>query len=112
MLIDPLGVVNDGVNELMLITSKITSLQMVKFMDQMVKQGGIQGYDKNVCHLRGRTSKVVSKLNRTQANTHPFGVDGESLFFSNFVKYEVEHEGLEVIVDFERIMESQGHFKK
>ena len=61
MLIEPLSVVNDGVNEITVITSKISAGQMIMYLDQMVKHGGIQGYDKNICHLRGRTSKVVAK---------------------------------------------------
>ena len=63
----------------------------------------------SVSHMRGRTSKFVTKRPRAVKDSHVFGIDGEVLFFSNFVKYEVEFEGLEVLVDFNHLME--GHFK-
>ena len=43
---------------------------------------------------------------------HLFAVDGEPLHFEKFIKYESIPEALDVLVDFDIMMETQNHFIK
>lgn len=57
--------------------------------------------------------KFVNKAAKTgnpRKDIQAFAIDGEVLWFNDFVKYEVEYEGLEVLVDFDDLMMNQGHF--
>lgn len=77
---------------------------MTDFMGKSLKQGGIHAYETDVCHVyRGSEFKFVVKMpvkKGGQPQPHVFGADGETLWFNEFVKYHVEYEGLEMIVDF------------
>ena len=58
---------------------------------------------------------MVSKKPKTgelARDLQVYSIDGEVLWFTDSVQYDVEFEGLEVLVDFQDLMESQGHFKK
>lgn len=57
--------------------------------------------------IRGSNMRIVNKMQRKCA----ISVDGErTLEFQNFAKFEVEYQGLDLIVDFEALMSKQNHF--
>ena len=41
MLLNPLGVINDGANEIVVITKRMKAGELVGFMDKAIKYGGI-----------------------------------------------------------------------
>lgn len=62
---------------------------MIKYMET-AKLGGLHGYDKNLTVVRGKDFKVVSKRPKTgnqAADTHVLAIDGEVLYFQDFIKY-------------------------
>ena len=62
--------------------------------------------------LRGESFKVVTKREIPGNPAHIFAIDGEPLYFHKFIKYESVPEAIEVLVDFDILMESQNHFIK
>lgn len=65
--------------------------------------------------LRGTTFRIANKNPRKfDKNKMPmrerFGVDGEQLMFSDFVKFITLSQDLEVIVDYNKLMELQKWF--
>jgi hypothetical protein len=115
-LLNHMGVINDGYLEIMAVTQRYGFKQLAEMMDKSIKLGGTQGYDPNIVQFRGLTAKIEykdhSKNNTKQKLLHYYVIDGEDLFYENFVKFEVEKQGLEVIVDFDYLMESQNVFQK
>ena len=66
---------------------------MVEFMDSALKHGGIHAYDKVASAFRGKSFKFVNKkpkASRPNLDTQVFAIDGEVLYFDDFVKYEIE----------------------
>ena len=61
MLLNPLGIINDGLIEMLVLTSRKSVKELVEVMDKAVKLGGTHGYDKSVAILRGKTMKFVCK---------------------------------------------------
>ena len=113
MLLNPISMINDGQMELLFTNTKLGFKGMMTFMDQAIKHGGIHGYDKNVTLVRGKSLRFVNKNPKTgilAKDLQVFAIDGEVLWFTDFVQYDVEYEGLEVLVDYQDMMESQGHF--
>jgi hypothetical protein len=62
--------------------------------------------------LRGESFKVVPKREVAENAPHVFAIDGEPLYFKKFLKYDSVPEALDVLVDFDILMESQNHFIK
>ena len=61
VLLNPLGVVNDGLTELLLIRGRPGMTGMIKFMDAATKGGGVHAYDPKMQFLRGSSFKVGPK---------------------------------------------------
>jgi len=61
----------------------------------------VHAYGDNIAFIRGKSIRIVSKRPaEQQKDLQVFSVDGEVLWFTDFVQYDVEFEGLEVLVDF------------
>jgi hypothetical protein len=60
--------------------------------------------------LRGESFKVVPKRNIPGNPPHMLAIDGELLYFHKFLKYDSVPEAIDVLVDFDILMELQGHF--
>lgn len=103
-LLSPLSVVNDGLSELMVVQGRPGPSGMLSFMNATTKGGGVHGYDPNILYMRGESFKVVPK--RQTDVPHIFAIDGEPLYFNKFIKYESIPEAIEVLVDYEILMES------
>ena len=88
MLCCPVSVINDGLMELVVITKKEGFGGMVKIMDEAIKRGGIHAYGDNIAFARGKSLRIVSKRPKTgdlQHDLQVFSVDGEVLWFTDFV---------------------------
>ena len=94
VLLNPLGIINDGLMELFIVNAKLGAKGMLAFMDQAIKEGGVHGYDPNVTIYRGKEFTFVNKKPKTGVavkDRQVFAIDGEVLYFNDFVKYEVEY---------------------
>ena len=92
-LLNPIGVVNDGLIELLIVKGRVGAGTMIRYMNQSTKEGGVQIYDENLETVRGRSFKLVSKRPQVGAKgannpPHIFAIDGEVLYFQNTLKYE------------------------
>jgi len=101
-LLNPLGVVNDGAIEILLVKGRVGPSGMMRYMAQSTKEGGTHIYDKDVAIIRGKKFKIVSKQPK---NPHVFAIDGEVLYFNETLTYDCEFQGLEVLVDFKDLMD-------
>ena len=93
ILLNPLGTINDGQMELMIVNAKSSAKDMMNFMDKAIKEGGVHGYDPRVIFYRGKEFKFMNKNPKTGdalKDRQVLGIDGEVLFFNDFIKYEVE----------------------
>lgn len=73
-----------------------------------MKPGGIMFYDQGFTCYRCKKLKIVNKrMERDGVTKHTMdiNIDGEDLTFKDFVKYEVLKGELDVIVDFQQILE-------
>ena len=104
VLLNPLGIVNDGLSELIFIRGRPGISGMMKFMDDATKGGGVHCYDKSFSFMRGQSFKVVPKRDTT-GQPHVYAIDGEVLYFSKFIKYDTVPGAIEVLVDFDILME-------
>ena len=77
---------------------------MIQIFDES-KQGGTQIYDSNFECYRAKNLKIVNKSKaQNSSNAEEFSIqdidiDGESLQFQHFVKYEMLKHKIELIVD-------------
>ena len=60
-LLNPFGVINDGLMDLIFVDQKLPMAKFAKFMDMALKQGGIHAYDKAITFYRAKHFKVVNK---------------------------------------------------
>ena len=119
MLLNPNGLINDGLIELIVVTEKLNFKRLADLMESAMKKGAIHHYQQEVKCLRGRTMKIVNK-NPPKDKHAPegtrdmqvMGIDGEVMHFKDYVKYECLYQGLEVIVDFDMLMGAHDHFVK
>ena len=86
----PYSVVNDGMIELILLTSKAGFCSLVTLMDEAHKMQGIHSYREDLKIYRGKTFKIVN-MNEPDSYSgekaiQRYSVDGEDLFFRDFVK--------------------------
>ena len=87
-LLNPIGVINDGLIELLVVKGRVGPAAMVRYMNQSTKEGGIHVYDKDVSIVRGHTFKLVSKRKSTpETPPHVLAIDGEVLYFKDTLKY-------------------------
>lgn len=93
-VLNPYAVVNDGLLDFVYMSKKATFSGLVKMMDQATKLGGVQGYETDYNHMRAKSLKIVNKNVPvpTKKNPNPekealmVSIDGEDLFFREFVK--------------------------
>ena len=109
MELSPYSVLNDGMIELVILTSKATFGGLVEIMDDSLKRQGIHGYREDVKFIRAKKFRVenLSQPNKKtgEKDIQRYGCDGEDLFFREFVNYETLQGELEVIVDYDYIAE-------
>eukprot|EP00347_Sterkiella_histriomuscorum_P012216 403369450 len=119
MNLSPYSVLNDGLIEVLVYREKIGFGNLVKQMDAAAKLQGVQGYDDAMGFYRGKTIRVENKNPpiKKKGQEGPgikeiqrYSVDGEDLLFREFVKYETLAGELEVIVDFDYLMQDKKHF--
>ena len=106
----PYSVVNDGMIEILVLTGKANFGVMVSLMDDASKYQGIHGYKDNIRIFRGKNIKVVNTnpVNKNGAkDAQIYAIDGEDLLFREFVKYETLPGWLEVIVDYDFLMQDK-----
>ena len=97
--------INDGLSELLVVRGRPGSSGMLKYMNDSTKGEGVQAYDKNYQILRGESFKVVPKREIPGNPPQMLAIDGELLSFRKFLKYESVPEALDVLVDFDILME-------
>jgi len=114
MKLSPYSVLNDGMIELLILTSKATFGGLVEIMDDALKREGIHGYREDIKFIRAKKFKIenLSQPNKKTGvkDIQRYGCDGEDLFFREFVSYETLQGELEVIVDYDYIAKEQSFF--
>ncbi|CDW74738.1 transcriptional regulator [Stylonychia lemnae] len=121
--LSPYSTVNDGMLEVILYKDKIGFGGMVGIMDDSMKYQGIHGYSKSMEFYRAKNIKVINmmpleKPKNKNDNRPPmkqlqlYAIDGEVFHFRDFVKYETLHNEIEVIVDFDYLMNDKKQFVK
>ena len=91
MLINPMGVINDGQIETCFVEGKKKAGQMIDMMDKSIKHGGIHAYDPTVMTLRGKNFKYVmkrGKMGDPKKDKHILAMDGENILFDNFIRLD------------------------
>lgn len=115
MNLSPCSVLNDGMLEVMLLTAKAKFGQLVGIMDDAIKRQGVHFYRDDVTFVRGKNIRVenVNPINSKtgQKDIQRYGIDGEDLFFREFVKYETLPGELEVIMNYDFYVEQFKSFK-
>lgn len=93
-LLNPMGVINDGLLDMLIITKKYGAKQIATLMDQALKFGGLHGYDSNILFLRGKSSKIVNKTPlrpSEEGKMNHYVIDGEDMFYKKYVRYDCEY---------------------
>ena len=109
IMLNPIGLINDGYMELVFMNKLFGGLGWpVKALGMFhyAKSGGIHFYDNDFVCMRCRSLKLTNKTLDPQGKkvTQDINIDGEDLRFTNFAKWEVLPSELEIIVDFDRII--------
>jgi diacylglycerol kinase family enzyme len=108
MVINPFGIINDGMAEVLFTQKPLTILENKAFKEGAIA-GGLQAYDDHIHVVRAKTLKVTSKNKNRDGTpkTLNFNIDGEDLTFKDFVQYEVMHNHIQFIGNYQEILESQ-----
>ena len=109
IMLNPLGLINDGYMELVFIKQLFGGLGWpVKALGMFhyAKNGGTHFYDNDFVCMRCKAIKLTNKTVDPQGKkvTQDINIDGEDLRFTNFAKWEILPSELEIIVDFDRII--------
>ena len=109
IMLNPIGLINDGYMELVFMNKLFGGLGWpVKALGMFhyAKSGGTHFYDNDFVCMRCRSLKLTNKTLDPQGKkvTQDINIDGEDLRFTNFAKWEVLPSELEIIVDFDRII--------
>ena len=102
---NPLGVLNDGLMELVYRTGYVSASGAINLFFQ---PHGKLIYDENFRIIRCKNVKIVNKKIDPATNElepQDVNIDGEDLIFKNYIKYEVMPSSIDVIVDFQHIFD-------
>ena len=86
-MVNPFGIVNDGLSECVLLTSEAGVMKAISLFEEQ-KNGGSHGYSKTILTYRHKEAKIYNK-NTLNGVSIPqlFNIDGEDLEVWDFVKY-------------------------
>ena len=100
IMLNPLGMINDGYMELCYRPDLVTTAFGVWMF---IQPGGKHFYDPGFQTYRCSTVKLINR-NKTRGEVaEDINIDGEDLTFKDFVKYRVKPSCIEIIVDFDEI---------
>jgi len=82
-------------------------------LQDQAKAGGVQVYNDDSKTYRAKTLKITNKLRtkdgaKKQENLH---IDGEKFVFSDFIKYEVEANRVQIVGNYQKILDKFYYFK-
>jgi diacylglycerol kinase family enzyme len=100
MILNPLAIINDGYFEFYYFKTLMGFSECIKLFDG-AKAGGTQVYNADAAIYRCKKLKLINK----KTNQQDVAIDGEDLVFDKFVIYEQLKQELEIIVDFQYMME-------
>ena len=105
IMLNPLGLINDGLMELVFYKEMITTQEAVKLF---LTPGGCMFYNHMFRCFKCSKIKLINKQKTAdgQMIEQDINIDGEDLTFKKFAKYEVLKEQLEIIVDFKYLFDS------
>ena len=108
-MLNPIGLINDGYMELVYLKDVIPrAIYPAKAFGLFkgAKSGGTQFYDPDFECFRCSQAKIINKSMDIcgEKIAQEINIDGEDLTFTNFAKYEVLPSALDIIVDFDNII--------
>ena len=88
---------------------------MIKYVNKGILGKGQHIYMNNFAYFRGSKIKIINKNDppadfvpeegKSPNEPQQFQIDGEAMFFSDFVKIEAVPQAVDVIVDYEEMMQ-------
>ena len=97
IMLNPLGLINDGFMELTFVRGNIGAAWALY---QFVRPGGRMAYESCFVNYRCRSVKIINRQKVDgMAVQQDINIDGEDLTFNNFAKYRVLPSSLDLIVD-------------
>ena len=92
-LLNPMGLINDGYLDLLLIAKDFTIKSFPGLMDGALKRGGIHAYEATTKMHRAKHIRIVNrnaaKKGGKGKDIKCFNIDGENLFYREFIQYEI-----------------------